>query len=201
MLTVDAGGVIRPLPRLRDSFHKRPEDPQRRQETAASMTTDAPYRPQPPSIHVIRARKLLFGGLAGGLVAAVVSLAIFGIMFGTRGLVSAAIAAAMVLFFYVVGQLVMVMFADAGARTLMGVSMASYTARVAILGILLLTYNNNREMWPSVIPMAIFVSTVLVVLGWLAAELLVFSRLRIGIYDEPADSHSEHPDDQGGAAR
>lgn len=161
------------------------------------MTTDATYRPAAPSIHVVRARKLLFGGLAGGIVASVISLAIFGLMYGTKGIVSAAVAAGMVLFFYAIGQLVMVMFADAGARTLMGVSMASYTMRVAILGILLLTYNNNRDMWPTVVPMAIFVSTVLVVLGWLIAELLVFARLRIGIYDEPTDD-APH---EGGATR
>ena len=35
----------------------------------------------------------------------------------------------MVLFFYGVGQYVMVLFADAGARTLLTVSLCSYTAR------------------------------------------------------------------------
>ena len=136
-----------------------------------------------PSIHVIRARKLLFAGLTGGLAATVLSLVLFTVLDGTRGLDSAALAAAMVLFFYGVGQLVMVAFADAGARTLLAVSMASYTARVVILGLVLLVYNRHSEAWPALWPMAIFVTTILVVTGWIAVEIWVFNRLRIGVYD------------------
>ena len=89
----------------------------------------------------------------------------------------------MVLFFYGVGQYVMVLFADAGARTLLTVSMCSYTARVVILGLVLLLYNRYHESWPTLIPMAIFVTTIAVVAGWLVVEIFVFSRLRIGVYD------------------
>ena len=87
-----------------------------------------------PSVHVIRARKLLIGGAVGGVAAAALCLIVFTIGFGTSGLISAALAAAMVLFFYGVGQYVMVLFADAGARTLLTVSMCSYTARVVDAG-------------------------------------------------------------------
>ena len=135
------------------------------------------------SIHVIRARKLLLGGLAGGVAAAVLSLVLFTILDGTRGLASAALAAVLVLFFYGVGQLVMVAFADAGARTLMAVSMASYTGRVVVLGLVLLVYNKHKEAFPDLWPMAIFVTTIAVVAGWIAVEIWVFSRLRISVYD------------------
>jgi hypothetical protein len=136
-----------------------------------------------PSIHVIRARKLLYGGLVGGVAASVVCLILFTVLYGTQGLISAALAAAMVLFFYLVGQLVMVMFADAGARTLLAVSMTSYTGRVVVLGLVLLVYSRNIDNWPTLAPMAIFFTTIAVVIGWLAVEIFVFSRLRIGIYD------------------
>jgi hypothetical protein len=136
-----------------------------------------------PSIHVIRARKLLLGGAIGGVAAAAICLIGFTIGYGTTGLISAALAAAMVLFFYGVGQYVMVLFADAGARTLLLVSMCSYTARVVILGLVLLIYNNHHESWPTLRPMAIFVTTIIVVAGWLVVEVFVFSRLRIGAYD------------------
>jgi len=89
----------------------------------------------------------------------------------------------MVLFFYTAGQLVMVLFADAGARTLLGVSMASYTARIVALGLVLLSYSNSRENWPGLAPMAVFISTIAVVAGWLVVEVFAFSRLRIGVYD------------------
>jgi len=136
-----------------------------------------------PSIHVVRARKLLLGGAVGGLTAAALSLIGFTIGYGTTGLISAALAAAMVLFFYGVGQYVMVLFADAGARTLLLVSMCSYTARIVILGLVLVLYNAHRESWPTLRPMAIFVTTIFVVAGWLIVEVFVFSRLRIGVYD------------------
>jgi hypothetical protein len=151
------------------------------------MRTDpaehAPTRAGGPSIHVVRARKLLVGGLIGGVGAAVLCLVGFGIGMGRSGLLSAALAALMVLFFYSVGQLVMVRFADAGARTLLSVAMASYTARVVVLGLLLLVYNKHADSWPALRPMAVFLTTVAVVAGWLLVEVLVFSRLRIGIYD------------------
>jgi predicted permease len=149
---------------------------------ASDTSVEAPTRTG-PSIHVRRARKLLLGGLAGGLAAAVLSLVLFTVLDGTRGLASAVLAAAMVLFFYGVGQLVMVAFADAGARTLLAVSMASYTARVVILGLVLLLYNKHTDAFPALWPMAIFVTTIAVVAGWIAVEIWVFSRLRIGVYD------------------
>jgi hypothetical protein len=149
-----------------------------------------------PSIHVVRARKLLVGGLVGGVAAALLSLVLFTVLDGTRGLASAGLAAAMVLFFYGVGQLVMVAFADAGARTLLAVSMASYTARVVVLGLVLLLYNKNTEAFPALWPMAIFLTTVAVVVGWIVAEVWVFNRLRIGAYDTEYVSPSTDEDQQ-----
>jgi hypothetical protein len=115
-----------------------------------------------PSVHVIRARKLLIGGAVGGATAAALCLIVFSIGFGVSGLISAALAAAMVLFFYGVGQYVMVLFADAGARTLLAVSMCSYTARVVILGLVLVLYNAYHEAWPTLTPMVIFLTTIIV---------------------------------------
>jgi hypothetical protein len=158
-------------------------------------TDSAPPTASGPSIHVIRARKLLLGGLVGGVTAALLSLVGFGLGYGWSGFISAALAAAMVLFFYGVGQYVMVLFADAGARTLLMVSMTSYTARVVILGLVLLLYSKYHEVWPTLRPMAIFVTTIAVVAGWLIVEVFVFSRLRIGAYDTeyvpPSNTESE----------
>lgn len=156
------------------------------------MTTDSAARASAPSVHVVRARKLLLGGLAGGVVASVAAVLGLGLLYGRPGLVAALLAAAMVLFFYTVGQFVMVMFADAGARTLMAVSMGSYTMRVAVLGLVLLAYNQNKQAWPALEPMAVFIATIVVVVGWLAAEILVFTRLRISVFDELAESPGEH---------
>ena len=161
------------------------------------MTVDSRSQPAAdaaagPSIHVVRARKLLAGGAVGGVAAAVLCLVGFGLGYGSRGLVSAAVAAAMVLFFYGLGQYVMVLFADAGARTLLSVALCSYTARVVILGLALLLYNKNAAAVSALLPTAVFLTTVAVVAGWLLVEVWVFSRLRIGAYDAgyvpPADA-------------
>ena len=135
------------------------------------------------SVHVERARKLLYGGLVGGVVAAVLSMIGFGLAYGLRGLGSAALASVMVLFFYTAGQLVMVRFADAGARLLLSVALASYTSRVVVLGLLLLLYARFADRFP-VVPIVVFLATVAVVVGWLVVEVVVFSRLRISVFDE-----------------
>ncbi|HET9646834.1 MAG TPA: hypothetical protein VFP34_01215 [Microlunatus sp.] len=164
--------------------------------TTASHEPAQAERAPGPSIHVIRARKLLYAGLVGGVAATVLCLVIFTLTDGIRGLISAGLGSAMVLFFYTAGQLVMVKFADAGARTLLMVSMASYTARVVALGLVLLAYGKNRESWPELVPMAVFVSTIAVVAGWLAVEVYVFSRLRIDVYDGGYDGPSTAGGDQ-----
>jgi hypothetical protein len=144
------------------------------------------------SVHVERARKLLLGGLLGGVVAAVLCMVGFGIGMGLKGLASAALASVMVLFFYSVGQLVMVRFADAGARLLLSVALASYTGRVVVLGLVLLLYARFGEHLP-VLPMVVFLSTIAVVVGWLVVEVIVFSRLRISVYDTDDDADvTEH---------
>jgi hypothetical protein len=150
------------------------------------MTTDSPSRRSDagPSIHVVRARKLLFAGLTGGLTAAVICLIVFTVTAGARGLGSAALGAAMVLFFYAVGQLVMVQFADAGARTLLLVSMASYTGRVVVLGVILMIVDHNRDSWDWLNAVTVFITTIAVVAGWLIVEVVMFTRLRIGAYDQ-----------------
>ena len=135
------------------------------------------------SVHVVRARKLLYGGLVGGVSGAVLCLVVFGLRDGRAGLFSAALGAGAVIVFYALGQLVMVAFADAGARTLLAVSMASYTTRVVLIGLLLVIYDRYQDSWPTLVPMAIFLSTVVVVACWLLVEVYVFSRLRIGHYD------------------
>jgi hypothetical protein len=147
-----------------------------------------------PSVHVERARKLLFGGLVGGVAAAVACMVGFGIGMGLKGLASAALASVMVLFFYSVGQLVMVRFADAGARLLLSVALASYTGRVVVLGLVLLLYARFATHFP-VLPIVVFLSTVAVVVGWVVVEVIVFSRLRISAYDsnDEADASEHEP--------
>ena len=136
-----------------------------------------------PSIHVVRARKLLVGGLIGGSAATLICLVVFGLLNGVSGLLSAAVGGGIVLAFYTVGQYVMVRTADAGARTLMIVSMTSYFARFCVVGLFLLLVARKGAGWAALSPQAVTATAVAVVVGWLAVEIFVFSRLRIGAYD------------------
>ena len=64
-------------------------------------------------------------------------------------------------------------------------ALASYGGRVTVLGLLLMLSLSNAERFAQLDPVAVVVTTVTVVFGWLGAELWVFSRLRIPTYDEP----------------
>jgi hypothetical protein len=147
------------------------------------MTVELARRAGQPSIHVERAWALLRGGLAGGAAAALLSLLVAGLVHGRDGMLSAAVAVAIVLFFYGLGQYVMVRSADADARTLMAVSMTSYGFRAAVLGVVLWTFDTYADRWPAMIPVVLFAVTVTVVVGWLVAEIWTFARLRIGVFD------------------
>ena len=149
----------------------------------SSTERTAPSGGSGPSIHVARARRLLLGGAAGGVGAAVICLVGFGIGYSTPGRGAAALAAARGLFFSGGGQYVMVLFADAGARLLLAVAMASYTTRVALIGLVLLIYSRYGDSLPGLVPMVVFLTVCAVVAGWLTVEVIVFSRLRITVYD------------------
>ncbi len=144
-----------------------------------------------PSVHVRRARTLLLGGAVGGVAATVLCLLGFGIGYGGAGLVTAAVAAVLVLLFYALGQYVMVIFADAGARLLLSVALFSYTTRVLLLGLTLLVYDRNADALSFLEPMVVFLTTVAVVVGWLVAEVWTFARLRVGAFDPEYVSPSE----------
>lgn len=171
------------------------------------MTADSPASRTRSgrSIHVTRAIRLLRAGLTGGLIAAALSIIGCAIAFGGWGALTAAIAAAAVLAFYVIGQLVMVFAADFGAVKLMVVSMASYTGRVIGIGLLLMLVQTRGHQWPQLVPMAFVIGTVAVVLGWLAVEIAVFRRMRITIYDTEYVAPQHGDADQliagGGAGR
>ncbi|MDR1712069.1 MAG: hypothetical protein LBR58_09510 [Propionibacteriaceae bacterium] len=138
------------------------------------------------SAHSQRARKLLFGGLCGGHIAALACVCVFGILGGLVAGVSAAIFAAVTLLFFTIGQAVQVIVADADPRVVLFASLASYIARVTVLGLLLLAALNNRDVL-GLDPPAVIITTFVVVVGWLAAEFWVFARLRIPAFDSPGN--------------
>ncbi|HEY3337254.1 MAG TPA: hypothetical protein VGK18_02015 [Propionicimonas sp.] len=146
-----------------------------------------------PSPNMMRARRLLAGGAVGGHAALVSCVVAFGIAGGVPAAVSAALAGVLTIAFFTIGQAVQVLVADADPRTVLFASLVSYIARVGGLGALLAVALANADRFKAMDTTAVAVTTIVVVLCWLAAEIRVFSRLRIPVFDE-----TERPSDTGG---
>ena len=144
-----------------------------------------------PSPNNMRARRLLAGGVIGGHLAALLSVAAFLMARGTAAAVSAAIAGVVVIAFFTIGQAVQVMVADAPAKRVMFAAMASYAIRVSLLGIVLILVLDNAERFGQMDPTAVVATTISVVIGWLAGVFRVYSQLRFPIYDSTESSASK----------
>ena len=131
-----------------------------------------------------RARRHLDGGAVGGHVALTVCVVVFGLTGGVPGAISAALAGILTVAFFTIGQAVQVLVADADPRTVLFASLVSYIARVGGLGALLAIALGNAEKLTSMNTTAVAATTIVVVLGWLGAEIWVFSRLRLPVFDE-----------------
>ena len=131
-----------------------------------------------------RAQQLLVGGAAGGHLALLLAVLGFAVARGLPAALSAAVAGIVTIAFFTIGQAVQVLVADAPARRVLIASLASYGLRVSVLGGLLMLALANAAQIAWLDPIAVAVSTIAVVVGWLAAELWTYSRLRIPIYDE-----------------
>jgi hypothetical protein len=108
----------------------------------------------------------------------------FGFAAGVPGAVSAALAGILTVAFFTIGQAVQVLVADSDPRTVLFASLVSYVARAGGLGALLALALANADRLTAMNTTAVAVTTIAVVLGWLAAEIWVFSRLRLPVFDE-----------------
>lgn len=136
---------------------------------------------------MLRARRLLAGGAVGGHLALLTCVGVFLVTGGVAGGASAAVAGVLTIAFYTIGQAVQVLVADADPRRVLVASLASYIGRVAALGALLGLALANQSRLAVMDPTAVVVTTIAVVIGWLAAEVWVFSHLRIPVFDEMDD--------------
>lgn len=154
--------------------------------SASGAVTPTGSERRGPSLSARRARRLLAGGLVGGHAVALICVGVFAVRDGLPGLASAALAAALVVLFYTVGKTVQVRYADAAPTTLFRASIMSYVLRVSLLGALLVAYFRFADDSSRLLPLPLLVTSVATVVGWLAGEILVYSRLRIPNFDEPS---------------
>ena len=121
----------------------------------------------------------------------IVALFVVPLMLWVRGPaagLSTLVAALATLAFMGLGQWVQVRFADAPPQRMMIAWFASYLLRVGLPGLVLVAAAANPERLAGMDRFAVAITTILVVTGWLAAEIWVFSRLRIPVFDPPEDT-------------
>ena len=145
-----------------------------------------PGQRRPLSPHVRRAQQLLQAGLVGGHVAALTIVGLFLALGGPNAGATAAIGAAVTIVFYTIALGVQMAVADASPKVVLFAWFASYVTRVSLLGVGLAAVLANVERWAWLDPVALFVAVVGTVLGWLALELFVYSRMRVPVYDDPS---------------
>lgn len=129
-----------------------------------------------------RAARLLVGGLIGGHLGALLAIGI-SVAGGRYAVASAAIAAAVTIAFFTIGQAVQVGLAESSATAVLIGSLASYFLRVGVLGLVVLLALQSPALAAWLNPFAVVGATIAVVVGWLTGEITVFRRLRIPVYD------------------
>lgn len=129
-----------------------------------------------------RALRLLAAGAAGAAAAWLVAGVGFWLFAGSATLVAVAIGGLLTIGFFVLGQLVQVALASAEPVVVMMASLVSYLFRVVAVA-LVAAWIVDRAPWVDGRQLGV---TILIVLaGWLAAEVFAFSRLRVPAFDPP----------------
>lgn len=132
-----------------------------------------------------RAMQLLRAGLVGCHVVGLTAIGLMMVARGLPGMVSAALGVATVVGFFAVGQGVQVVLADRDPKSLLWGSIVSYVARVSLLGAALAAYLGFRDELAGLDTVALFVGVVAAVAGWVGAEIVAYSRMRVPAYDTP----------------
>lgn len=127
-------------------------------------------------------------GALGGHAVALITVPIFWVVGGTPSGLSALVAAVGTLAFMGIGQAIQVRMADAAPQRMMIAWLASYLVRVGVPGLILLLVTANPERVAGMDRRAVAITTMVVVVGWLAAEIRTFSRLRIPVFDQSDDT-------------
>jgi len=134
---------------------------------------------------------MLRGSLIPTVVVAVVVIVLAALLGSARDTVSAALGAGVVVLFFSLSLLVMRQTAHLQPVSVMAVVLATYTAKILALGVVMIVLRDASWLSGQVLAIAIIVCTVV----WLAFEMRAFTRLRIlvapGAAPEPHPSSSD----------
>ena len=134
--------------------------------------------------------QLLRGSLPPTLVAGAVCIVV-GLFSSPKAAWSAAIGAALVVFFFTLTLLAMRYTAHLAPTTVMAIVMATYTVKVLVLGVTLFALRDVT--WAS--GYAIGVSVTVCAVVWLFFEMRAYKRLRIFAFDPETDTGADTTSD------
>lgn len=121
----------------------------------------------------------------GGHAAALLAIGALYLARGPAAGVSALLTALAVLAFFGVGQLVQIVVADADPQIVLLAALGSYVFRVGLPALALVAIASDPQRLAGIDRVAVAVTAIIVVLGWLGAEIWTFTKLRIPLYDPP----------------
>jgi ATP synthase protein I len=126
---------------------------------------------------------MLRGALVAAVVVGVNAAAVATVAAGLEGLWGALLGLVIVITFSGGGLLALHLSRRTSPTMQLAVAMASYTGRIAVFGGLLAVALNSDSLAANVNLTALGLTTLVVVMGWMAGEIWAWSRLRIPIYD------------------
>jgi ATP synthase protein I len=126
---------------------------------------------------------MLRGALVAAAVVGVNAAAVATVAAGLEGLWGALLGLLIVIIFSGGGLLALHLSRRTSPTMQLAVAMASYTGRIAVFGGLLAVALNSDSLAANVNLTALGLTTLVVVMGWMAGEIWAWSRLRIPIYD------------------
>jgi ATP synthase protein I len=126
---------------------------------------------------------MLRGALVAAVVVGVNAAAVATVAAGLEGLWGALLGLLIVIVFSGGGLLALHLSRRTSPTMQLAVAMASYTGRIAVFGGLLAVALNSDSLAANVNLTALGLTTLVVVMGWMAGEIWAWSRLRIPIYD------------------
>ncbi|MFX4273030.1 hypothetical protein ACQBAR_07595 [Propionibacteriaceae bacterium Y1685] len=134
------------------------------------------------------ARRLLIAGMTGSHLVAAGCVVAFTLTDGSRGAASALLAALVTIAFHFVGHWVVYRNSTGDPRRLLAIALISHGVRGGLLLVLLGLYQTFGGGLQQLSATALAITVAATMVGWLAAEIWTFSRLRFPVYDEPSDS-------------
>lgn len=129
-----------------------------------------------------RALRLLLAGLGGAAVAWIIAAVGFGIFVGAAALPAVGVAGLITVGFFALGQAVQVALARAEPVVVMMASVVSYLFRVVAVAWVALWI---LDRWPTLDGRQLGITILIVLSGWLAAEVFAFARMRVPAFDPP----------------